>query len=131
VADSEIKMTRGRHRDITVTVLNSAGSPQDLTGRTLRFMAKRGITDLDSAAILNKTTGTGITHAVPQSGATLGQATIAIAAADTNVAAVPNHSIALRCEIVLTDGSEPYAVVPDVPPNRFWLLVGPGVVNTP
>jgi hypothetical protein len=128
VADTEIFMTKGRHRDILVTVLNSAGTPQDLTGRTLNFRAKRNIADLDAAAIIIKATGSGITHAT-QAGATLGQATIAILAANTS--ALPNHTVALRFEIVLLDAGEPYSVVPDVPPIRGWLVVGEQVINVP
>lgn len=129
MADIEVFMTKGRHRDILVTVLNSAGTGQDLTGRTLNFRAKRNIADTDANAIITKATSSGITHAVPQSGPTLGQATIAIVAADTST--LPNHTVSLACEVVLIDGTEPYAVVPDVPPMRFWLVVGPQVINTP
>jgi hypothetical protein len=128
VADTEVFMTKGRHRDILVTVLNSAGAPQDLTGRTLNFRAKRNIADTDANAIIIKATGSGITHAT-QSGATLGQATIAIAAANTST--LPNHTVSLAAEVVLIDAAEPYAVVPDVPPVRFWLVVGPQVINVP
>jgi len=129
VADTEIFMTRGRHRDITITVLDDDGDPQDLTSRTLNFKAKRKLSDADADAIISKATGAGITHASPQSGATLGQATIAILAANTT--ALPNHTVALACEAVLLDTGEAYAVVPDVPPVRFWLIVGPSVIVTP
>lgn len=128
MADVEIAVTRGRRRQLTHTVLNSVGQPQDLTGRTLKLLAKRSLDDADGAAIITKSTGSGIVH-LTQSGATLGQATITIEAADT--AALPNYSVALRCEIVLLDGGAPYGVIPDVPPDRFWLLVGPNVVNAP
>jgi hypothetical protein len=128
MADTELAMTRGRRRDFTVTVLNTAGDPQDLTGRSLKFLAKRNVADADGSAIITKATSSGITHAT-RSGPTLGQATIQVDVADT--AALPNYSVALWCEVVLLDSAVPYAVVPDVPPPRFWLLVGPNVVDTP
>jgi len=70
-------------RRLVITAVDAAGVAIDLTGTAIRFMVKAALNDADADAILSKVTGSGITLADPQSGATLGKAYIAIAAADT------------------------------------------------
>jgi hypothetical protein len=70
-------------RRLTVTVTDPAGVRVDLSGIDLTFMVKESKADTDVEAIITKTTPTDVEIAVPQSGATLGVAYIAIAEPDT------------------------------------------------
>lgn len=68
-------------RRLVVTVTDPA--PVDLTGTALKFMVKANRTDLDAAALISKTTSSGITLA--DQVASKGVAYIALSATDTNI----------------------------------------------
>lgn len=76
-----LSITRGDRAtfDLAITDLDT-GDPVDLTAMTLRFTAKRRLTDLDVDAVISKTEGDGITVGADP---TLGLATLVIDAADT------------------------------------------------
>ena len=75
-----LDMFRGDDREFTFT-LTEDGGPLDLTGAGIRFTAKRERTDDDTAAVIAKTVGAGITiDADPLSGVCV----LAIAATDTS-----------------------------------------------
>lgn len=98
-----LQITRGDEytgsRSLVVTVTDAAGAAVDLTGTSARFMAKRNRADADADAVISKSTGSGITLASPQTGATKGVAYIAIAAGDTDeLEARPYY-----CELEATD----------------------------
>jgi len=62
--DFEITMTRGDERAVRFTVIdtNNSSQPVDLTGYTnLQFLAKKRFSDLDAAAVVNLTMGSGLT----------------------------------------------------------------------
>lgn len=58
---SNITLTRGDSRTLSITVLDSDGSAADLTGASIWWTAKRDINDADADAIISKTVGSGIT----------------------------------------------------------------------
>lgn len=72
-------------RALVITVVDEAGAAVDLTGTSIRFMVKRRRTDDDDDALISRATGSGITLASPQSGATKGVAYIALIGAQTDV----------------------------------------------
>lgn len=76
---TDLTMYRGDDRDFTITATED-GSPLDLTGATVRFTAKRDAVDADDAAVIAKTSDTGI--AIDED-PTTGVAVITIEAADT------------------------------------------------
>jgi len=63
--------------DVTVT---ASGSAYNLTGCSMWFTAKQRYSDLDAAAVFQKSTGSGITITSP----TFGQATVVISPSDTS-----------------------------------------------
>jgi len=75
------------------------GEPYDLAGCLLYFTAKRQYTDADSAAIFQKSVGSGITITNP----TQGLFTVAIAPLDT--AALSKVKTILVWDLQLQDGS--------------------------
>lgn len=81
---SDLSMYRGDDDDFTITALDATGAAVDLTGTTLIWTVKRSRTDPDSAAVIQKKSSDGGITILTQSGATLGQATINLAAADTS-----------------------------------------------
>ena len=81
---TDLRVTRGTTRtfDIAAKRYNPDGSelgPLNLTGATIRFMAKRRYEDDDSKAVLDYAIGSGITV----TNAAGGLATLKISAADT------------------------------------------------
>jgi hypothetical protein len=71
----------GEDKSLVFTIYQSNGTTaQDLTGWTLSWTLKRFASDLDVAAILTKTTVSGITLTTPGSGV----ATVAVADTDTD-----------------------------------------------
>ena len=75
-----LSMTRGDDESFDVVVKNKAGAVVDITGMSLRFTAKRRVTDPDDDAVITTTTGSGLTT----TNASQGQARIDIDAADTD-----------------------------------------------
>lgn len=61
------KVFRGDTFELTLPVTLN-GAVYDITGCTLFFTVKNSINDLDTAALSQKKTGTGITHTSPTSG---------------------------------------------------------------
>lgn len=94
-------MTRGDSATIVLTVVDGAGAPLDLTGKTLIFTAKRAVVDPDPG-VFQKRTGAGIAIRSPQSGATKGVADVAILPADT--AGLPAYRTTLIYDAELVDG---------------------------
>lgn len=76
MSDNTIYRGLDWQRTLTVTK-ESDGTARDLTGATVTFSLKRHTTD--AAALVTLTVGSGITL-LTQSGATLGQATVFLAA---------------------------------------------------
>lgn len=77
-------------RRLVITVTDEDGAAVDLTGTELRFMVKRWKRDADAAALISKSTSSGIAIASPQSGDTKGVAYIALTGdedGDTDVSA--------------------------------------------
>jgi hypothetical protein len=102
---AEYTVYRGTEAPITFTVVDGDGDPLDLTGYTLNFRAtQRPVATLT----ISKATGSGIVHAT-QSGATIGQATLTLVAADTSSA--PAYPIALEYQLEATPPTGgPYVV---------------------
>jgi len=63
---SELVMTRGDLRDITLTVTDENGAAYNLTGKRVRWMARPSVNTATVA--ITKAIGTGITIATPSSG---------------------------------------------------------------
>lgn len=102
-----LSMTRGNTKRWRATVTQD-GVALDLTGKALYFMAKLSISDLDAAAILNKSTVEppgGITVIAP---AANGIAEILILPADT--VALPNALTVLVWSLELVDGTNVYTL---------------------
>jgi hypothetical protein len=99
---SDLSITRGDvgYFDITVAMPDGA----DLTGCTLAFMAKRRYGDADSAAVISKGTGSGITI----TDATARTARLKLDPEDTSALDAP---ATLVWDLVLTDANqEPHTV---------------------
>jgi hypothetical protein len=75
-----LSMTRGDTAVFDVALTDGAGDPLDITDATLTFTVKRRLSDPDSAAVVQKTTGNGITHGADP---TDGTATITLDPDDT------------------------------------------------
>lgn len=121
---TDFTMPRGDTFFIDHTV-TSAGSPYDLTGKSLRFVAKRAVGDPDSAAVFVKTSPSG---GVAITNPTQGLARTTIAPADTSGLAAVAH--ALRWELQVTDPTPNPDAVYTV--DKGYLLVDPDVaVTTP
>ena len=75
---TKLEMWRGDDREFTFTITED-GAPMNLTDAVLRFTAKRSLLDADDAAVIAKSTGSGIEAEDP----TTGVATLTLAAADT------------------------------------------------
>lgn len=99
---SVLEIVQGNDEVLTILGRDAAGALQDLTGLTLHFMAKRSSLDPDSAAVLAKSSPGTITIDPDQTTNT-GQATIAIAAADTRELDVWRPSLAW--DLTAVDGA--------------------------
>ena len=73
---TDLSIYEGEDKTWTVTILDSAGSPVDITGYTFLFTVKETITDTDANAIIQKEI---TTHSDPTNGVTQ----IALDSADT------------------------------------------------
>jgi hypothetical protein len=78
--DGDVSLTRGDTDFLDGTAVKPDGTPQDLTGWTIRFIAKRRFSDPDAAAALLKSTGGG---GITITNAAQGLYTVAIVPADT------------------------------------------------
>lgn len=82
--------------------ITDQGARVDLSGKTLRFVAKVSRED-PGASLVDKSTGSGITNLDQTQAATKGQATTAILAADTNATSKinPARSTVLEFDLEL------------------------------
>jgi hypothetical protein len=78
--DRTIRLAKGAHWTITITVYDETDTLVDLTNHGVSFRVKQAVTD--PTALINKSVGSGVTL-LTQSGDTLGQAEIAGVPADT------------------------------------------------
>lgn len=112
---TDFTITRGDTISLTV-VVTASGAIYPLIGVQMWFTAKNSLNDPDSAAVFQKTVGSGIVITGP----TLGQATITILPADT--AGLPSSKTLLVYDLqiedsngqVYTAASGNLIVVPDV-----------------
>lgn len=71
-------------RRLVITVTDPAGAAVDLTGTAVKFMVKAHPTDADAAALISKSTTSGI--ALADQVASKGVAYLTLTATDTNIA---------------------------------------------
>ena len=114
---ADFTMKRGDTLPINHTVTDG-GAAVNLTGKSLRFMAKRSVADADSAAVITKTIGSGITVTNP----TGGLAQTLISPADTT--GLPAIAQLLQWDLQMVDGSNVYTL------ESGTLLVSPDVSVT-
>jgi hypothetical protein len=97
----------GEDKSLVFTLYQSDGTtPQNITGWALAYAWKKALSDPDSAAVLTKTTGSGITLTTPVAGI----CTITIADTDTDALAARTYVHELKrtdagSETVLTTGT--------------------------
>lgn len=113
----DLSMRRGDTLRIDHTV-TQGGAALNLTGKTLRFTAKRSHADGDAAAVFTKMIGSGITV----TNAVGGLASTTISPADTS--GLPALAQLLVWDLQLVDGSNVYTV------ETGTLLVSPDVSVT-
>lgn len=118
MATFSFDMVRGDTRTITITASNPDSTPYVLTGKTVRFTAKRKITDADTDAVISKVSGSGITV---MSNPNDNKAVIAILPADTDFI---TNKIRLMCDVQIKDGSNVYTVATGT------LTINPDVTRT-
>lgn len=111
---TDLEMSRGTDRTFTLTILDSERRPIDISGATMRFMAKKELDDSDADAVIVKTVGAGITLSDP----TNGIATLTIEASDTEVL---DHTYALYYDVRTEKSGNQYRPIEGV------LLVHHGV----
>ena len=97
-----LRMTRARTAVFSIAVLQN-GAPLNVTGKTLYFTAKFKVQDADAAAVVKKSTGSGIVV----TDAPNGLATLTINPADTAALAEKNTQ-RLVCDVALKDGANVY-----------------------
>lgn len=112
-----LEMARGDSLSLNLAV-TSGGVPLTLVGKSLRFVAKRGVGDSDASAVITKTTPTGIVV----TDAPGGLARIDLLPADTS--ALPALPELLVWDIQLINGSAVYTI------ESGTLLVKPDVSVT-
>jgi hypothetical protein len=114
---SNLIMKRGKTLPFSATC-TSNGVPFDLTGASLKFLAKRNVADADGSAVITKTTaGGGIVVPTP----TNGVAQVQILAADTQ--SLANEETVLVWELQVTSSSNPFTVAAGL------LTIEPAVVQ--
>lgn len=102
--DANFTFKRGKTFAFNATCTN-AGAAVDLTGATLKFLAKRSVGDADGAAIITKTYPSGgIVVTTPASGV----AQVQVLSADTQ--ALANEETVLYWELQVTSAANPYTV---------------------
>lgn len=97
-------------RRLVITVTDATGALLDLTGTTLKFMVKAQPTDPDAAALISKSTTSGI--ALADQVAAKGVAYITLTSTDTNIAPDADYY-----EIQATDALG----VITLASGRFWI----------
>lgn len=80
---SDIVGVKGDTESYDLTIVDAEGEAIDLTGSELWFTIKVNQADTDAAALVQKTSGSGITHADEQDGDGAGLATVALEPEDT------------------------------------------------
>ena len=111
-----LEAKRGDLETYTLTLKDAAGAALDLTGASLWFTVKRGISDADASAVFQKTLGTGIVVAAPLTGV----AVITVLAANTAALGDAAVTLLYDVQVKLADGSTKtplsgeFRVTPDV-----------------
>jgi hypothetical protein len=101
VNQTNLDMVRGNTFSFDI-LIEENDVPVNLTGGSLKMMAKWSPLDADASAVFTKSSpSTGITVL----SAVGGTANITIAPTDTNIAAIPYHDVNLYYDIRFTDGS--------------------------
>ena len=119
VAPTLIRMFRGDTKAITLTIQRN-NAAVNLTGMTIWLTAKRKVSDLDAAAIFQKSTAGGIVVSSP---ATAGIAVATIAPADTS--GLEDEILNLVCDVQVKDSGGTITTV-----SSFTLQVLPDVTRT-
>jgi hypothetical protein len=104
---------KGEDKNYTLTIVDENGDRVDITGFAIEFEVKPKAGDPDPASIA-KSVGSGIVLK-PQTGDTLGQATISLDPADTSGLA----ALVYKYDVVAVDGGGERHVV--IPPSTFDL----------
>lgn len=97
----DLTMTRGDARTMSVPMTLEGVAWEIPVGATVRFTAKRKTSDLDGAAVITKTTGSGIT-------AVADVATITIAPADTDALAAATVNTTLHYDVQVTGAASSF-----------------------
>lgn len=105
----DLTIEHGATKTFALVILQG-GANLDLTGKVLRFSAKRDHA-APGAPLIAKSTGAGIVHDADQPGVGKGKATLTLLPADTS--ALPNRRQILRWDVQVEDGA-----------NRYPALVG-------
>lgn len=98
------RLPRGDTRAIDFTAYKTDASLVDLTGYSLRLVAKWTPTDSDGAALITKTLGSGITCAFPTSGVL----TVTFNPGDTS--SLPGHRLLLYYDLQITLASAVWTI---------------------
>jgi len=120
-ADAQISLDRGDTDYLDLTATQADGTPQDITGWTITFTAKRGLSDADADAVIHKTTMAGTIVITNGAG---GLATVNIVPADTS--GLVNRAQRFYGDLV---GKDPMGGV-----NRLWrgfIRVSPIATESP
>lgn len=111
-----LEAKRGDLETYTLTLKDAAGAALNLTGASLWFTVKRGISDADAAAVFQKTIASGIVVAAPLTGV----AVITVLPADTAALGDGPLTLLYDIQVKLADGttktplSGEFRVTPDV-----------------
>lgn len=101
---TNLTLVRGDTDALTVTVGNLGASGLNAFS-DVRFTAKRDASDADSAAIISKVLGAGITITTVGNATTDGVLSIAIAPADTTTTLPAGYTVTLVYDVRLYDAS--------------------------
>ncbi|HKZ25469.1 MAG TPA: hypothetical protein VJ398_06720 [Acidimicrobiia bacterium] len=115
-------VVQGRTTEFDVLVTDLDGQPMDITAVDLQFMAKRALTDADTAAVIDLSTPTGITKDPDQTNNT-GKARIRVPMAATDSLLPTGRNTRLLWECLANSGTEEWAV------DLGVLLVVPEVIQ--
>lgn len=112
--DRILRVVRGTHVTVRITVYDADDARVDLTGYAMSFRVAR---ELAGAVEFTKTVGVGITL-LTQSGDTLGQAEVALVPADTAALEVGVH----RYEVRTTSPTPASEIQSVIPPAEFVVV---------
>lgn len=99
-----LEMYRGDTYKIDLVIVNDqTGDVIDITGATMKFMAKRNVSDADAAAVVTKMVGAGVTL----TDALNGKAQVVLLPADTSNLI---ETVQLECEAQMTLAGDVFTV---------------------